>query len=100
MCIRDRGYPDGIGGESIPIASRITFACDAFHAMTSDRPYRPAMDVDQACEELRRNAGSQFDPGVVEVLLEEIRRLHGPGGASTNGRTGGRVSRSASRPGS
>jgi diguanylate cyclase (GGDEF)-like protein/PAS domain S-box-containing protein len=66
------GYPDGIAGEEIPMASRITFACDAYHAMTSDRPYRPAMSVEQACAELRANAGTQFDPAVVEALLAEI----------------------------
>jgi PAS domain S-box-containing protein len=68
-----RGYPDGLAGEAIPIASRITFACDAFHAMTSERPYRPPMAAADACEELRRNAGTQFDPTVVEALLAELK---------------------------
>ena len=66
------GYPDGLAGEAIPIASRITLACDAFHAMTSDRPYRPAMSVESAREELRTCAGTQFDPRVVEALLLEL----------------------------
>jgi diguanylate cyclase (GGDEF)-like protein len=66
------GYPDGLSGTSIPLASRIVFACDAFHAMTSDRPYRPAMDRADAIAELRDNAGSQFDPQVVEALLAAI----------------------------
>ncbi len=66
------GYPDGLAGEGIPIASRITLACDAFHAMTSERPYRPAMGAAEACAELRRNAGTQFDPKVVEALLAEL----------------------------
>ncbi len=64
-----RGYPDGLAGEAIPIASRIVFACDAFHAMTSDRPYRRALPADDARAELRRHAGSQFDPEVVAALL-------------------------------
>jgi HD-GYP domain-containing protein (c-di-GMP phosphodiesterase class II) len=65
-----RGYPDGLVGETIPRPARILFVCDAFHAMTSDRPYRKAMPEDAALEELRRNAGAQFDPEVVEAFLE------------------------------
>ena len=64
------GYPLGLAGEAIPIASRITFACDAYHAMVSDRPYRAAMSHANAVEELRRNSGTQFDPRVVEALLD------------------------------
>jgi diguanylate cyclase (GGDEF)-like protein len=64
------GYPDGLAGEQIPLAARIVFACDAWHAMTSDRPYRPAMPVAEAREELRRGAGTQFDPRVAQALLE------------------------------
>jgi diguanylate cyclase (GGDEF)-like protein len=64
------GYPDGLAGEQIPLASRIVFACDAWHAMTSDRPYRPAMSRSDALRELRENAGSQFDPDVTAALLE------------------------------
>ena len=64
-----RGYPDHIAGDEIPLQSRILFVCDAFHAMTSDRPYRKALPVDEALEELRRNAGGQFDPQVVEAFL-------------------------------
>ena len=66
------GYPDGLVGEEIPLASRITLACDAFHAMTSERPYRPAMTLERACEELRACAGTQFDPDVAAALLAEI----------------------------
>jgi PAS domain S-box-containing protein len=65
------GYPDGLAGEQIPLASRITLACDALHAMTSDRPYRPAMTIDRALEELRSCASSQFDPQVITALLAE-----------------------------
>jgi HD-GYP domain-containing protein (c-di-GMP phosphodiesterase class II) len=49
-----KGYPDGLSGEHIPLASRVVFACDSFHAMTSDRPYRKAMGVRAALEELQR----------------------------------------------
>ena len=60
-----RGYPDGLAETAIPIASRIVLACDAYHAMTSDRPYRAALGPEAAREELRSHAGSQFDPVVV-----------------------------------
>jgi PAS domain S-box-containing protein/diguanylate cyclase (GGDEF)-like protein len=66
------GYPDGLAGDRIPIESRITLACDAFHAMTSTRPYRPPMSEAEARDELRRNAGTQFDPEVIEALLGEL----------------------------
>ena len=66
------GYPDGLTGEAIPLGSRIILACDALHAMTSDRPYRKAMSFERAIEELRRNAGTQFDPEVVDALLEVL----------------------------
>jgi HD-GYP domain-containing protein (c-di-GMP phosphodiesterase class II) len=63
------GYPLGLAGQAIPLASRITLACDAYHAMVSDRPYRAAMSHLDAVEELKRNAGTQLDPRVVEALL-------------------------------
>jgi HD-GYP domain-containing protein (c-di-GMP phosphodiesterase class II) len=66
------GYPDGLAGEAIPLASRVVLVCDAFHAMTSDRPYRAALAQDVALDELRANAGTQFDPAVVHALLEEL----------------------------
>lgn len=62
------GYPDGLAGEAIPIESRIVTVCDAFSAMTTDRPYRAAMPIDEAMEELRDRAGTQFDPQVVSAL--------------------------------
>ena len=67
------GYPDGLAGEDIPLASRIVMACDTYHAMTSDRPYRQARTPDEALEELMRLAGSQFDPTVVRVLVAHVR---------------------------
>jgi HD-GYP domain-containing protein (c-di-GMP phosphodiesterase class II) len=66
------GYPDGLVAGEIPLASRIVLVCDAFHAMTSDRPYRMAMSVDEARLELSKNAGSQFDPTVVGALLNVL----------------------------
>jgi PAS domain S-box-containing protein len=66
------GYPDGLSGDRIPQASRITLACDALHAMTSDRPYRPARTLECAQQELRACAGTQFDPLVIKALLAEI----------------------------
>jgi HD-GYP domain-containing protein (c-di-GMP phosphodiesterase class II)/putative methionine-R-sulfoxide reductase with GAF domain len=62
------GYPDGLAGESIPLGGRILHVCAAFHAMSSERPYRPALSTDQVLRELRSQAGSQFDPGVVEAV--------------------------------
>lgn len=77
-----RGYPDGLAGEEIPLASRIVLACDAFHAMTSNRPYRQAMSLEKAVSELAANAGSQFDPRVVATLLEVLELDLGIPGAS------------------
>jgi two-component system, cell cycle response regulator len=62
------GYPDGLAGEAIPLAARIIAACDAYSAMTSDRPYRPARTPAEAIGELRRCAGTQFDERVARVL--------------------------------
>ena len=64
-----KGYPDGIAGDEIPIGARIILACDAYHAMVSDRPYRKAMPHRAAMAELTANAGTQFDPAVVEALV-------------------------------
>ena len=59
------GYPDGLAGEEIPIGARVVTVCDAFDAMTSNRPYRAARSPTEALAELRRCAGTQFDPTVV-----------------------------------
>jgi hypothetical protein len=56
------GYPDGLRGEEIPLASRVISACDAFHAMISERPYREPLSLDAAINELHEGAGGQFDP--------------------------------------
>jgi HD-GYP domain-containing protein (c-di-GMP phosphodiesterase class II) len=64
-----RGYPDGLVGLAIPVESRIVFVCDAFHAMTTDRPYRRALPPDEARRRLEAEAGHQFDPLVVETFL-------------------------------
>jgi len=63
------GYPDGLAGTQIPVGSRIILACDAYHAMTSDRPYRRAMPHADAMTQLSGNAGTQFDPDVVQALV-------------------------------
>ena len=63
------GYPDGLAGTEIPLAARIILACDAYHAMVSDRPYRRAMSHTDAIAELNAHAGTQFDPDVVEALI-------------------------------
>jgi cyclic di-GMP phosphodiesterase len=81
-----RGYPKGLRGEEIPLGARIFAVADAFDAMISERPYRHAMSIEAAREEIRRNAGTQFDPKVVEVFLslpeETWQEVRGsPGGA-------------------
>ena len=73
------GYPDGLTRQQIPLASRITFACDAYHAMISSRPYRnQPMNPTTAADELRNNAGTQFNPDVVAALLRVV-AVGGPG---------------------
>jgi putative two-component system response regulator len=64
-----KGFPDGLPGDSIPIEARIVAVVDAFDAMTTNRAYRASRSPDDACEELRRCAGSHFDPGAVEAFL-------------------------------
>jgi putative nucleotidyltransferase with HDIG domain len=75
------GYPDGLAREDIPLGARIVLVCDAFHAMTSDRPYRAAMSDADAVAELRAGAGTQFDPHVVEAFLDAVL----PGAAAAPG---------------
>jgi hypothetical protein len=66
------GYPDNLAGARIPLASRIICACDAYAAMTADRPYRDAMDTEDALAEICSKAGTQFDPAVVDALAEVV----------------------------
>src|SRR4051812_15786530 len=66
------GYPDGLAADAIPLAARIVSACDAYNAMTTDRSYRKALPLEVAARELRTNAGTQFDPAVVESLLAVV----------------------------
>jgi GAF domain-containing protein len=70
------GYPHGLAGEEIPLGARIIFVCDAWHAMTSDRPYREALPVDEAMRRLREGGGSQFDPAVVDAFCELMQLEH------------------------
>jgi two-component system cell cycle response regulator len=76
------GYPDGLRGEEIPLGARIIAVCDAFDAMTTDRPYKNAAPIEDALEELRRCAGGQFDPAVVQSFCRhmEAALASGPSG--------------------
>jgi HD-GYP domain-containing protein (c-di-GMP phosphodiesterase class II) len=67
------GYPDKLAGDAIPLESRIIACCDAWNAMRTDRVYRKALPFNTACAELTSNAGRQFDPRVVEALMDVIR---------------------------
>ncbi|HEY0393795.1 MAG TPA: HD domain-containing phosphohydrolase [Candidatus Elarobacter sp.] len=67
-----RGYPDGLRAETIPLAARIVAVADAYDAMTGQRPYRFPMTPDRALLEIERCRGSQFDPGLVEVMLAVV----------------------------
>ncbi len=68
------GYPGGLRGEEIPLGARIITVADVFDAMTSPRPYRPALDEDVVLDHLRKEAGQQFDPAVVEAFLRGYRQ--------------------------
>jgi putative two-component system response regulator len=66
------GYPRGLEGEEIPVEGRIVAVADVFDALLSDRPYRPAMSIDEAVEVIREGCGTHFDPEVAEALLEHL----------------------------
>jgi two-component system, cell cycle response regulator len=68
------GYPDGLAGEEIPLTARVVFCCDAYEAMTSDRPYRRAIGHSRALRELWANSGTQFDPAVVQAVGRALAR--------------------------
>jgi len=76
-----RGYPDGLCADEIPIEARILHACDAFHTLTTVRPYRARLPVEEARRRLAEGAGTQFDPRVVEVCL---RLLETPGAGTVS----------------
>jgi response regulator RpfG family c-di-GMP phosphodiesterase len=67
-----RGIPDGLVGREIPLEARIAAAADSFDAMTSDRPYRPGLSMDEALTEIRRCSGSQFDPQIVDAMMAAV----------------------------
>jgi HD-GYP domain-containing protein (c-di-GMP phosphodiesterase class II) len=69
------GHPDGLAGDQIPMGSRVIAACDAYHAMTSPRPWRPALSHEAAVHELLEGADTQFDPEIVEVLVGHVNGL-------------------------
>ena len=73
------GYPDGLAGDEIPLAARVVFCADAFHAIREDRPYRKGRSAARALAEVRRNSGTQFDPRVVEALEDAARALRQAG---------------------
>jgi HD-GYP domain-containing protein (c-di-GMP phosphodiesterase class II) len=77
------GYPDGLAGDEIPLGARVIAVCDAFTAMTSPRPYAPQLTIPEAIAELRRCAGSQFDPTVVDQFSEMVVELVWPSARST-----------------
>lgn len=66
------GYPDGLAGDEIPLEARIVFTCDAYNAMTTDRPYRAALATEEALAELIAHAGTQFDPDIVAALVKVV----------------------------
>lgn len=66
-----KGYPDGLAGNAIPLISRILSVADAFDAMTNNRPYRKAMPIDVAMQELEKNRNTQFDSRIVDIFLKQ-----------------------------
>jgi HD-GYP domain-containing protein (c-di-GMP phosphodiesterase class II) len=67
-----KGYPDQLAGEEIPLGARILAVADSYEAMTSDRPYRKALSVERALDELVRNKGTQFDPRIVDEFVRIV----------------------------
>jgi HD-GYP domain-containing protein (c-di-GMP phosphodiesterase class II) len=78
------GYPEGLAGEEIPLGARIVLVCDAYNAITSDRPYRPARSHEESIAEIERCAGEQFDPRVVRAFVAVLGEpSEAPAGATT-----------------
>jgi HD-GYP domain-containing protein (c-di-GMP phosphodiesterase class II) len=77
-----QGYPSGKAGEEIPLEARVLAVADAFDAMTSDRPYRPALTHGEALAEVERCAGTQFDPEIARVFLELFAEAELPAAAA------------------
>jgi len=73
-----KGYPEGLSGDKIPLLARIVSVVDTFDAMTTDRPYRKAMDIDAALAEIERCSGSQFDPEIAAHFVRMIKSEGGP----------------------
>lgn len=69
------GYPDRLAKDEIPIGARIVAVCDSFDAMTTDRPYRKAMSIEEACDELKRCSETQFDPDCVDLLVDVVAEM-------------------------
>ncbi|MFO7815639.1 MAG: HD domain-containing phosphohydrolase [Halanaerobiales bacterium] len=70
------GYPAGLKEEEIPLISRIITVADAYSAMTSDRAYRDALPREEAISELKKNAGEQFDPKIIDIFIEFIKEMN------------------------
>ncbi|MGB9811987.1 MAG: HD domain-containing phosphohydrolase, partial [Dictyoglomus turgidum] len=68
-----KGYPDGLSGENIPLESRIIAVADAFEAMTAERPYKRALSLKEAIQEIEKNKGTQFDPFLAEIMIGIIK---------------------------
>jgi putative nucleotidyltransferase with HDIG domain len=80
-----KGYPDGLAGEDIPLAAAVVGLADAWDAMTTERPYQRALDLDEAYAEIRNGRGTQFAPDVVDAFFRAVRRRPGEFGATESG---------------
>jgi HD-GYP domain-containing protein (c-di-GMP phosphodiesterase class II) len=94
-CWDGTGYPDGLSGDAIPLGARIVAVCDAFQAMTSDRSYRRACSASEALAELRRCAGEQFDPAIVESFCRVLEGVAPPTPGPEDAAAGGPAHASA-----
>jgi len=89
------GYPDGLAGEEIPLAARLILICNAYDAMVQSRAYGERLSQDEAIAELRRGAGHQFDPGLVELVVDRILGVKDSGAREPSGQTGKSVDSNA-----